>query len=139
MNTILLALTMASAAHAAPATLPLQLMTYDEGGTTGTLGTGCTWKTPADRKRETWRISMTDGRAGVKIGGRLRTLGPAKDAKEMFPFTFDKWTDGRVTISIRETGPTRRVGTEAMETPATLSVQEAGRLRTWRGTLSCGS
>lgn len=58
----------------------------------------------------------------------------------MFPFTFDRWTtDGGVLIVLRENGPARQIGTEALETPSVLEIADHGSRRSWAGLLSCGS
>jgi len=85
-------------------------------------------------------MSMADDRAAVKIDGKLVVLQPARGAKDLFPFTFDKWTnsDG-MTITVREISAARQVGTEAMESPALIEMVEGGEKHAWTGRLSCGS
>ena len=83
---------------------------------------------------------MADDRAAVKIDGKLVVLQPARGAKDLFPFTFDKCTnsDG-MTITVREISAARQVGTEAMESPALIEMVEGGEKHAWTGRLSCGS
>lgn len=117
-------------------TIPLQTMGLRDGEITKTLGTGCTW---SDGEPRAWRMAMTERRAAVKRNGRHVVMSPAPGARDLFPFTYDRWKGGGMSIRVRETGKTRRMGTEAFETPSTLSITEKGITRNWRGHLSCGS
>ena len=136
-----LAATMPGAASdAAPpkkiSAVPFELMTYKDGGVTGTLGAGCTW---SERRGDRgWIVGMTDDRAAVKHRGQLIVLKPAPGANDLAPFTFDRWTGGGLTIVIREVGPATADGTTGVS-PAMLVLTEAGRTRSYRGVLSCGS
>jgi hypothetical protein len=137
MTPILMILAMAASAPQAP--LPLQPMTYREGELMHTLGTGCSWHRKGDRPR-TWRLAMHKDRGAIKIDGRLVAIRPAKDAKDLFPFTYDRWMDDRGdVISVRETGKSRQLGTEAFETPSELTITNAGTTTSWTGVLNCGS
>lgn len=137
MTSIILTLALAAATPHAP--IPLQPMTYEDGEATHTVGTGCSWKTKT-LKGKGWLISMHKDIAAVRMSGGLRTLKPAKDAKDLFPFTYDRWTDGRGNvISVRETGKSRQIGTEAVETLAALDIGTGGVTRSWHGLLNCGS
>lgn len=129
-------LLLASAAVIQTSDIPLQTMSRAEGEETRTLGTGCSWN---DRRGQTWRMAMVEDRAAVKRDGRLVILHPAKGNKELFPFTLDRWTDGRTVISIGQMGEPVMTGSESMEMPATLTIRENGRKRSWRGILNCGS
>jgi hypothetical protein len=125
-----------AALAAAQTPIPLQTMGLADGERTRTLGTGCTW---SDGRPRAWRMAMTDDRAAVKRGGRYVIMRPAPGARHLFPFTYDRWSGGGMTILVRETGRSRKMGTEAFETPGSLSITERGVTRTWRGRLSCGS
>jgi hypothetical protein len=124
------------AAGSSPAPFALQRVEMKDASRTGTAGTGCTWS--RDR-RAGWHMSMTDDRAAVRIKGQDRILRPAAGAKDLFPFTFDRWTDGIITIELSQTGRSRRLGTEAMEKPSMLRLTTRGATVPWRGHLNCGS
>ena len=81
---------------------------------------------------------MADDRAAVKRGGRVIAMKPAADAEPLF-FTYDRWTDGRTDVWIRDTGKVVRRGPEFSETLAQLDLNEAGRTRSFSGRLNCGS
>lgn len=116
--------------------LPFERMTYEDVEAAGTLGAGCSW---SERARDRTRVlSMTDDRAAVKRGGKLVALRPARNARDLAPFTYDLWEGGGMTIAVRKTGRSRPAGT-AVEGPAALSVTIGGETKTYAGRLNCGT
>lgn len=116
--------------------LPLQTMSLDEIVQARAAGTGCTW---LGGKNSSRRFAMKEDRGIVKRGGRLNTLQPAASAKEVYPYTYHRWTGSGMDIAVEDSG--RRVdrGYEHVETVATLTLTEGGRTRSWLGRLNCGS
>lgn len=122
--------------HRQPRALPLEIMTFDEVVRAHAAGTGCTW---LGGKGFTRRVAMKEDRGVVKRGGRIIALQPAAGAKEVFPYTYHRWTGGGMGISIEDSGKRVGRGYEHVETVATLTLTESGRTRSWRGRLNCGS
>lgn len=142
--TMLAMLASTSIAQTAPPHLvasPFERMSSRDGDVHGVRGAGCVW---SDRKDEghprdaTWLIGMADDRAVVKRDGRYVMLRPLSGAKDMGPFTFDRWTGSGMTLLIRRHGRVVRVGT-AYDQPARLAFTEAGRTTTYAGTVNCGT
>lgn len=111
-------------------------MTFDEVVRAHAAGTGCTWLGGKGFAR---RVAMKEDRAVVKRGGRVISLQPAVGAKEVFPYTYHRWTGGGIDISIEDSGKRVGQGYEHVETVATLTLTENGNTRSWLGRLNCGS
>ena len=119
-----------------PRILPLETMTFDEVVRAHAAGTGCTW---LGGKGFTRRIAMKEDRGVVKRGGQIITLQPAAGAKEVFPYTYHRWTGSGMDIAVEDSGKRIGRGYEHVETIATLTLTEDGRTRSWPGRLNCGS
>lgn len=120
---------------ARPSAPPFEPVTWKDGEAAGTLGAGCSWSRKAGGPT---LLGMSDDRAAVKRKGVLIRLKPAKDARDMGPFTYDRWTGDGIGIVVQETGPGKARGT-AIESAATMVVTEAGLTTSYPGTLSCGT
>lgn len=116
--------------------MPLEAMTFPDAEKGGAVGSGCTWSGGPDRKG---RMSMAGDRAAVKLKGRIVGLKPAVGAKEVFPFTYHRWTGSGMNIAIRDTAKVIGRGGESVVTMARLDLTAGGRTRSWQGRLDCGS
>jgi len=116
--------------------IPLETMTFEEVASAQAAGTGCTW---LGGMASTRRIVMQKEREAVKRNGGIVVLRPAAGAREVFPYTYHRWTGGGMEVSIENSGREVGRGSEHVETVATLTLTENGRSRSWRGRLSCGS
>jgi hypothetical protein len=100
------------------------------------VGTGCTWMSAQDGRT---LFAATDGIAVIRTAAGLARLRPHPMAKDMFPFTFDRWVGPRIEVRVSETGKSRVVGTESTRTPAVISVMVGSRSSRTSGVLNCGS
>ncbi len=66
-------------------------------------------------------------------------LAPRRDARELFPFTYDAWRSGDLTIRVIDTRVARAIGSESVTTDALLVVSRRGTTTRLRGSLICGS
>lgn len=134
---LLLTLCGPAAAWASPeGDVPLQTMTMDEIMQARAAGTGCAWLGGEGR---TLRVAMKEDRGAVKRAGRVVRLVPAAGAKEVFPYTYHRWTGEGMEIAIEDSGRRVGQGTEHVETISKLTLTVDGRSRSWQGRLSCGS
>lgn len=99
-------------------------------------GTGCSWSLRGDRAS---RLVLKGDRALVKLAGRLVFLEPGASAQELFPFTFDRWQQGDLSIVVRKLGPARRIGTETLGSRTDLILVRSGTRTMLHGTMECGS
>lgn len=116
--------------------MPLSGVSFEEAFDAGAAGTGCAWKYI---QSETAEISMKADRGVVKLDGSIIRLRPAEAAQELFPFTYDRWTDGSIEIAIYKTGQSKLMLPETIETPARLELMKDEKSMSWAGTLYCGS
>lgn len=64
-------------------------------------GTGYYWS----RRRGGPILFAAAGRKAVaRIGGRMLVFAPRRDARHLFPLTFDVWRRGDLTIHVTDTG-----------------------------------
>jgi hypothetical protein len=120
---------------------PFERMSSRDGDVHGVRGAGCVWSDRRDKghpRDATWLMGMADDRAVVKRDGRYVMLKPMPDAKDMGPFTFDRWTGQGMTLVIEKHGRAAQAGT-AYDQPARLALTEAGRTTTYAGTVNCGT
>lgn len=122
--------------HSRSGAIPLETMTIDEVVRAGAAGTGCTWLGGSGSTR---MVAIKEDRGAVKRGGIIIGLRPAAGSKEMFPYTYRRWSGGGMAIAIEDSGKQVGRGPEHIETVATLRLTEDGRSRSWRGRLNCGS
>lgn len=114
----------------------LQTITAAEMRANGIRGTGCSWSL---RGESEVRLAVAGDRGLAKVDGRLIPLRPWGGARDLFPFTFDRWVNGALSIRIRERGPGRMAGGETVASIADLEVVAPDGRRTVRGALECGS
>lgn len=119
----------------------LQPMTLAQVTDAGAAGTGCSWSLPSDRRaaRRTMRFAAAGERAVVRLRGETIFLSPTPHARDLFPFTYADWRAGVVSVGIRQAGPSRRLGTEAFTSRATLTLAVRGSSTLIEGVMSCGS
>jgi hypothetical protein len=136
--TIVLAVAGLAAARAGPpqTSPPLQSITATELTKARLRGTGCSWSLGSERAS---RLVFRDDRALVKLAGRLVFLEPGAGARDLFPFTFDRWRRGDLGIVIRKLGPARRIGTETLGSRTDLVLVRGGRRTVLHGAMECGS
>ena len=117
---------------------PLERITSAELTTSGVHGTGCSWALRGERGS---RLVMIGDRALVKLAGRLVILEPGRGARDMFPFTHDRWNGphGDVVITVRKVGSARRIGTETLGSQTDVVLVQAGRRTLLHGIMECGS
>lgn len=99
-------------------------------------GTGCVWRQTA---RGSPLLAMTDDRAVVRLGEQTIGLSPAPEAHDLFPFTFDRWQAGDLTIAIRTAAPLVREDEERLTGRAVITIRQAGVSRQLSGVVSCGT
>lgn len=132
----LVAITMLTIACAAAGPLPLDPLTPAQWRGAGVGGTGCFWM---DRPNGSVFMAMADDMAVASIGGKLAVLSPDRGARDLFPFTYDRWRRGGTAIAVRKVGATRRVGTETLGGRTDLMFTHGGHRVVLRGTMGCGT
>lgn len=118
-----------------PRNLPLQPLAADDRQAAGVGGTGCSWRSQVGAGE---RFAMSDRIAIARIGRRRIVFGPHRAARDLFPFTFDRWRAAGTTVRVMA-GAGKRIGTETMDMPARLMVTIRGRSSVLDGTMVCGS
>ena len=131
---ISLALPVAVAQAASPVTL--QPTTIADWRAAGMDGTGCYW---SRRPGGPVLFAAAGRKAMTKVRGRVLLLAPRRDARELFPFTYDAWRTGDLTIRVIDTSVARAIGSESVTTDALLVVSRSGTATRLRGSLICGS
>ena len=99
-------------------------------------GTGCYWVAVSGRAV---RLGMVGEVAVAKLQSRVIRMRPSVGARDMFPFTHDRWTDGKVEINVRLVGDGRQTGLETISTPTAIMVVKNGRTVRLQGVMRCGS
>ena len=132
---ILTGITLAAPSLAADPFAP-EPMTLDQVVEAGAGGTGCSWSKTGDHRM---RFAAADDRAVIRLAGRIVVLAPAPHARELFPFTFTDWQAKGLSARLTQIGPARRLGSEATNARATLTITVGGTSRRLAGTMSCGS
>jgi hypothetical protein len=99
-------------------------------------GTGCSWSLAEDRRI---RFAAADDHAVIRLPSGVVALRPAADARDLFPFTHDRWSGDGVAVSIASVGPATRKGSETLEQAADLEMNVSGRIWKRRGLMVCGS
>ncbi len=105
-------------------------------GATKASGTGCSWSQAKDRRI---RFAASDDHAVVRLPSGVVALRPAADARDLFPFTHDRWSGGGVAVSVASVGPATRKGSETIEQAADLEVSVGATIWKARGLMVCGS
>lgn len=99
-------------------------------------GTGCYW---SPRRGGPIVFVAAGDKAMTKVNGRIVILKPRRDAREMFPFTYDGWQSGDLTIRVVDTARIRAMGYETVTTDAALIVTRRNVTTRLRGSMICGS
>lgn len=128
----------ASPPRSAPATSPLKPMSRADLRAAQVLGTGCFWTSRASGPP---LLAMVEDRAAIRTADGIAILSPSATAKDMFPFTYDRWvsTDGRIVVAVAQANEAKRTGSETLTSSNSVEVTLAGRRTTFRGTMQCGS
>ncbi len=123
-------------ADAAPRPVALQATTMADWRAVGLNGTGCYW---SPRQDGPIHFVAAGAKAMTRIDGRVVILKPRRGARDLFPFTYDVWQFGDLTIRVVDSARIRAMGYETMTTDALLIVSRAGTTSRLRGSLICGS
>lgn len=104
----------------------------------GAGGTGCSWMA---RRSGPVLFAMAGDRAVASVAGVLTVLSPDPGAKDLFPFTHDRWRTpaGQASIVVRKVAADRRTGTETLENATDLTLIQRGKRTLLHGTMQCGS
>jgi hypothetical protein len=125
-----------AAAALAASPVVLEPTTIADWRAAGMDGTGCYW---SRREGGPVLFAAAGNKAVAKVRGRTLLLSPRREARELFPFTFDAWSAGDLTFQIVDTGVAQAIGDESVTTDALLVVARRGTTTRWRGSLICGS
>lgn len=131
-----LLLTASAAGSASTRPLPLAALTPAEVRAAGADGTGCSWMA---RKGGPVLLAMAGDKAVARSGYGPVALSPDARARDLFPFTFDRWRRDDLVIIVRKLGAARRRGTETLATRTDLEVIQGVRRTVVHGWLECGS
>ena len=123
-------------ANAARRPVALQATTTTDWRAAGLDGTGCYW---SPRQGCPIHFVAAGAKAMTRIDGRILTLKPGRGARDLFPFTYDAWQSGDLTIRVVDSARIRAMGYETVTTDALLIVSRAGTTSRLRGSLICGS
>jgi hypothetical protein len=125
-----------AAADAARRPVALQATTMADWHAAGLDGTGCYW---SPRRGGPVHFVAAGAKAMTRIGGRILILKPSRGARDLFPFTYNVWQSGDLTIRVVDSARIRAMGYETVTTDALLIVNRAGTTSRLRGSLICGS
>lgn len=129
-------LTSIAIADAAPRPAVLEATTRADWRAAELDGTGCYW---SPRRGGPMVFVAAGDKAMTKVNGRIVILKPRRDAREMFPFTYDGWQSGDLTIRVVDTARIRTMGYETVTTDAALIVTRRNVTTRLRGSMICGS
>lgn len=117
---------------------PLRPMSRADLRNAEVLGTGCFWSTTASGPT---LLAMVEDRAAIRTADGIVTLSPAAGARDMFPFTHDRWrsADGRIAVAVRQTKGARMTGEETLTSSNLVEVAVTAGRTTLRGVMQCGS
>lgn len=113
--------------------MPLTIAQIDKAGASGT---GCSW---SFGRNGPIRFAAADGHAVIRLSSGLVRLHPAADARDMFPFTHDRWSGEGIDVAVVIAASGTKEGSEAIGSPADLKVTIRGRTTSRRGRMICGS
>jgi hypothetical protein len=125
-----------SSADAAHRPVALQATTMADWRTAGLDGTGCYW---SPRRSGPIHFVAAGNKAMARVNGRVVILKPRRGAQDLFPFIYDAWQSGDLTIRVVDTARIRAMGYETVTTEALLIVTRASTTSRPRGSLICGS
>ena len=123
-------------ANAARRPVALQATTMTDWRAAGLDGTGCYW---SPRQGGPIHFVAAGGKAITRVAGRVVILKPQRSARDLFPFTYDSWQSGDLTIRVVDSARIKAMGYETVTTGALLIVSRAGTTSRLRGSLICGS
>jgi len=75
----------------------------------------------------------------VRLPSGVVALRPAADARDLFPFTHDRWSGDSVSVRVAAVGPATRKGSETLEQAADLTMSVGATIWKRRGVMVCGS
>ena len=125
-----------AAADAAPRPVALQATTMADWRAAGLDGTGCYW---SPRRGGPVHFVAAGAKAMTRVNGRVVILKSRRGARDLFPFTYDAWQSGDLTIRVVDSARIKAMGYETVTTDALLIVSRAGTTSRLRGSLICGS
>lgn len=99
-------------------------------------GTSCVWRRTA---RGPLLLALSDDHAVVRIGDRTIILSPASGAHDLFPFTFDRWQAGDITIAIKIEQALAREDEERLTGRAVVTIKRDNVSQRLTGVVSCGT
>ena len=123
-------------ANAARRPVTLQATTMADWRAAGLDGTGCYW---SPRQGGPIHFVAAGGKAMTRVNGRVVILKPRQGARDLFPFTYDAWQSGDLTIRVVDSARIKAMGYETVTTGALLIVSRAGTTSRLHGSLICGS
>lgn len=129
-------LTSIAIADAAPRSAVLEATTRADWRAAKLDGTGCYW---SPRRGGPVQFVAAGDKAMTKVNGRVVILKPRRDARDLFPFTYDAWRSGDLTIRVVDTARIRAMGYETVTTDAALIVTRRNVTTRLRGSMICGS
>lgn len=115
--------------------LDLLPMSREQVAEAGAAGTGCSFLVD----RRTIVFAAADDRAIVRLPSGIVAMHPDAGAADLFPFTYDRWTGGGLSVTVRATGRAVRRGGESVRRTAVLEISSGAVARSRRGLLDCGS
>ncbi|RKE42726.1 MULTISPECIES: hypothetical protein [unclassified Sphingomonas] len=122
--------------NAARRPVALQATTMTDWRAAGLDGTGCYW---SPRQGGPIHFVAAGGKAMTRVNGRVVILKPRQGARDLFPFTYDAWQSGDLTIRVVDSARIKAMGYETVTTGALLIVSRAGTTSRLHGSLICGS
>ncbi len=128
--------TTGAGANAARRPVALQATTMTDWRAAGLDGTGCYW---SPRQGGPIHFVAAGAKAMTRIDGRVVILKPRRGARDLFPFTYDAWQSGDLTIRVVDSARIKAMGYETVTTDALMIVSRAGTTSRLRGSLICGS
>ena len=123
-------------ADAARRPVTLEATTMADWRAAGLDGTGCYW---SPRQSGPIHFVAAGGKAITRVAGRVVILKPQRSARDLFPFTYDAWRSGDLTIRVVDSARIQAMGYETVTTDALLIVNRAGTTSRLHGSLICGS
>lgn len=133
---IVAALILTTTVAAAPRPVVLEATTMADWRAAKLDGTGCYW---SPRRGRAIHFVAAGNTAMAKVGGRIVLLKPRRDAKALFPFTYDAWRADDLTIRVVDSLRIRAMGYETVTTDAILIVTRRDVSTRLRGSMICGS
>lgn len=115
--------------------LDLLPMSREQVAEAGAAGTGCSFLVDGT----TIVFAAADDRAVVRLSGGIVSMHSDAGTSDLFPFTYDRWRNEKLSVAVRATGRAVRRGGESALRAAVLTVSSGGIVASRRGLLDCGS